>query len=556
MRDLLAVAGVIVLAVCLGVASAYLSVDLTPPGLDLIRPPKADVVAEQRRQAQQASIQVQAGACKYCASVADLAQRVARHASNARQQADALRQSLALDNSDEAQKAVLVKAERLADGAEAAAATLTTWASRCKAEDFCRAPARATRVTACTASASQAVAGALQLAAAMRRAANGCAAASCPSIDCQASALLRSDAQMAERALASAGGRFAVHPEPATLQVGASTLSAEVERINEEVTYISKMLLLTLGSAASTSVNGELPNVAAGLVDTRAISAAQLATVMEHDAELGGRARTDLRRESAVHVKMLAARLVQLGHETEAKSGAAIDWHAAMDAMGAALVEMARLRAVQARVTEAGPLPEGCEATAPAAAQQLREALSMLEMCRLRSSCGGSERSLLRTALSRTPEDAMSRGTDLAGRLVVEDVRGSSDVTPVSSGPEMLPIDRVRQQFSVCTRAAGFLEASSGAPASAAAVAEAAAPAGEVPGAAVSPQDLLTGAVNNAVQVSAPAGEPALLETSAARPAEASLPPAEAAPMFTQPLLSTGERQGEGGPVEAPSPPR
>ena len=43
MRDLLAVAGVVVLAVCLGVTAAYLSVDLTPPGLDLIRPPKPAV---------------------------------------------------------------------------------------------------------------------------------------------------------------------------------------------------------------------------------------------------------------------------------------------------------------------------------------------------------------------------------------------------------------------------------------------------------------------------------------------------------------------------------
>jgi len=549
MRDLLAVFGVVVMAVCLGVTAAYLSVDLTPPGLDLIRPPKASVAAQLKLEEHQSSIQASASECRYCVGVADLAQRFARHAKSARQQADALRQTIALEHKEASREDELLKAERSADGAEAAAASLTSWASRCKSEDFCRAPVKRVAATACNSTSSASVAAAFELASAVKRAANGCAAASCPSIDCQSSASLRSDVQYVERALFSAGGRFAPQSSgrnASSLAVGASTLSAEVKRVRDEAIYISKMLPLMLESATANAGSGQLPKLASGMVDERAISAAQLATVMMHAAEIAGNAKTDLRGEAAWRLKSLAANLAQLGTETEMRDGASINWRVATDALGAALVDVARLEAMVARSSDAIGNGVDCDATAPVAAQQLREAAAMLDLCRMRSACA------IRTINSATPSksfsQAISRGQGAAERLIVQEV-GSPDLVQVSDMDVTQPIQMVRAQYGVCTKAAELREASAVAPAAAMAVAQGATPSIQPAAGPIAPQDLVTGAVNSAIQVSAPAAaeEPAMVEASAP-PADASgayddvipasSPAPSAAPTFSGDLLS------------------
>jgi hypothetical protein len=547
MRDLLAVFGVVVMAVCFGVTAAYLSVDLTPPGLDLIRPPKAAVAAQLKLEEHQSSIQASASACKYCVAVADLAQRFARHAKSARQQADALRETIALEHKEASRQDELLKAERSADGAEAAAASLTGWASRCKSEDFCRAPMKRVATAACNPTSSSSVAAAFQLATAVKRAANGCAAASCPSIDCQSSASLRSDVQHVERALFSAGGRFAPQSSgrnASSLSVGASTLSAEVKRVSDDAIYISKMLPLLLESANAGS--GQWPKLASGLVDERAISAAQLATVMVHAAEIAGNTKTDLRGEAAWRLKSLAANLAQLGTETEMRDGASINWRVATDALGAALVDVARLEAMVARSSDAFSNGAGCDAKAPVAAQQLREAAAMLDLCRMRSAC--ASRTINTATPSKSFSQAISRGQGAAERLIVQEV-GSPDLVQVSDTNLTQPIQMVRAQYGVCTRAAELREASAAAPAAAMAVAQGATPSIQPAAGPIAPQDLVTGAVNSAIQVSAPAAaeEPAMVEASAP-PADASgayddvipasSPAPSAAPTFSGDLLS------------------
>ncbi|MFN9541842.1 MAG: hypothetical protein ACK59B_01455, partial [Alphaproteobacteria bacterium] len=115
MRDLLAVFGVVVLAVCLGVTAAYLSVDFTPPGLDLIRPMKPELAARMEVQERQNSILADASGCRYCVTIASLAQRFARHARNARQQADALRRTISVERKEAVRQNDLIRAERSAD---------------------------------------------------------------------------------------------------------------------------------------------------------------------------------------------------------------------------------------------------------------------------------------------------------------------------------------------------------------------------------------------------------------------------------------------------------
>jgi hypothetical protein len=563
MRDVLAVIGVVILAVCLGVTSAYLSVDLTPPGLDLIRPPKPAVAARLRMEEHQTTIQEQASECKYCVAIAELAQTFARHAKSAREQATSLRETIALDRQGASREDELKKAERSADGAEAAAAVLTGWASRCKSEDFCRTPVRQAS-TACTQGASASVNAALSLAAAVRHAASGCAAAACPSIDCRASASLSSDAQYVERALALAGGRVNRQSSgavAASLPVGASTLSAEVTRVSDEAIYVTKMLPLMLDNATTIAPNGQLPKLASDMFDERAVSAAQLASVMEHAAEINGTAGSDLRNEASWRMKSLAANLALLGQQTQSVETRNINWRLASDSLGAALVDVARLQSMMDRASDASGSASGCVATAPAAAQQLREAMAMLDLCRMRSAC--SNRSEGSFGASRvSPEQVAARAQTIADRLIVQEL-SSPDVVQASDGADanVKPIDELRGRYGVCTKAAELREATVAAPAAAQAVAESLSPAIEPVGNAVAPQDLVTGAVHSAIQVSAPAAaqEPSVVEAAAPAaqtPAQEDVIPAAApaaAPAANSHTVATAPAEPQSAAEPAPS---
>jgi hypothetical protein len=558
MRDFLAVCGVVVLAVCLGVTAAYLSVDFTPPGLDLIRPLKPELAAQMEVQEQQNSIRAEASGCKYCVTVANLAQRFARHARSARQQANALRRTISVERKEAVRQDELVRAEKSADSAEAAAAALTGWASRCRSEDFCRLPAKRQAAATCGEDAAASVTAAYELAAALKRTASACAGASCPQIDCQASASLRRDVLSLERSLTGMGGSADASArglQAGQLPVGAATFAAEVKRVSDDATYISRMLPVLLESAESRRLKGELPRLAAGLVDDRAIGISQLASVLEHSAEIAGNARNDLRSEASWRVKAIAASLGELGRETETKDVASINWRVAADHLGAALLDVARLQAILVRDGARQAGGTACEAAAPEAAQQLRQAMAMLDLCRMRSACqsrgGDASKPAAMTVVA-------SRAQQLLSSLTVQDINAPS-LVDVSQAADARPIDVVRTQYGVCTKASELREASAPAPGAASEVASTAAP-GVQP--AVAPQDLVTGAANAAVQVSAPApnGMPALMEASApavdrAAPDDAvedaeAAPDAAASPMFSGSLLTPG-----GAPALVSTPP-
>ena len=570
MRDVLAVAGVIVLALCLGVASAYLSVDLTPPGLELIRPLKPAVAARIERENKQSTLQAEASACKYCTAVAELAQTFARYAKSARQQATALQTTIGLDKRELTREVELRTAEKSADSAESAAAALTSWASRCKAEDFCRAPVKRVSGSACASGASDSVTSALLLASAIRKSAKVCADSACPSVDCNATAGLKADVLLVERSLAGAGGRFspsAAAPSAARLAVGASSFQAELKRVREEAIYVTKMLPLMLGNAS----NGHLPKLASEMVEERAVSAAQLAADMEHSAAVAD-GKNDPRYEAAWRLKAFAANLAILGHETRPQDGTPIDWQKAGDALGAALFDLARLQAILDRVSDITPGAEGCVASAPAAAQQLREAVAMLDLCRMRSACSSRSGFTLGTQVrAENAAGVIARAQTKAEQLIVQEM-GSAEMVAVPVSDRVLrPIDVLRSQQGVCIRAMELREASKAAPGAALSVVQAAAPSLQPAVGAVAPQDIVSGAVDAAVNGAATARDSEMVvETSApgtraassggsevipaAAPA-ASAPPGP--PAFTGNLLTQSGPAfvaGEGGPIEAGPP--
>jgi hypothetical protein len=289
-----------------------------------------------------------------------------------------------------------------------------------------------------------------------------------------------------------------------------------------------------------------MPRVAAGLVDDRAILVAQVSTVMEHSAELAGNIRTDLRSEAAWRLRSLATSLTQLGRETEARDASYINWRLAADHLGAALLDVARLQAILGRTALSGRGPAACASKAPEAAQQLRQALAMLDLCRMRSAC--SARSASSAERPRSQAALVQRARDLATNLSLEDA-GAAGIVAVSSTEVQRPIDMVRSQFGVCMRPSLATEVSAQVqdPLEANAAAE---PSVADP---LSPQDLISEAANlpDAAAASPAGAKPSLIEAAASAPKDSSQaevlevasPSAEqeAEPMFSGSILSAGD---------------
>jgi hypothetical protein len=505
MRDVLAVAGVIVVALGLGGVAAYMSVDLSPPGLDLIRPQKPAVVAQIKKVEHQRAVQVKASGCKYCSDLAELADTFMRRAETARTHAAALKKALP-QVSDETSLAAsrleeLKQAQINAARADEAAAVLTGWASRCTAEDFCKAPVQLTSAATCAVSADPQADATLAVLAAVRKAASACAASSCPSVDCQSSAALRSDLSQIERALDGVGGRSSTMPTAlASLPVGPSTMKAELKRISDEAGYVARMLPLLLDSKKKDS---SLPKLAPTMIDERAVSASTLAKVMEQAAAVSDGKLADPRVEASWRLKSLASNLAALGQDSKADK--AINWQEAANSLGAAFMDLARLEALSDRVAQATPVGEGCDGTAASAAQQLREASAMLDLCRMRSACVGRGGASMR-AKSADAENLFGRAQATADALTVEDL-GANDLVQVGDN-SLRPAIEVLRGEGVCRRAGQLREAKAAAPVAAVEVAEAAVPQALSPSTGlVSPQELVAGAVQTALN------EPAAEET-------------------------------------------
>lgn len=551
MRHVLAVAAVIVFALGLGMTAGYMSVDLTPPGLNLLRPKTPDAVATLEQQEKARTIQAAASGCKFCADMAELAKTFTRRAETARSHAKALETALT-QVSDEKELFArrtdeLKSAKVAASRAEAAAVILTNWAGRCTAEDFCKLPATQVAST-CAAQDDTRPAAALLIAMSVRTVAQQCASATCPSVDCKSSAALRGDMDRIERELDDIGGKMST-ATPAQLPVGASTLNAEITRISDETQYVANMLplLLDMGKAS-----GDLPKLAPDLADQRAVSASDLATVMEQAAGVSD-VKNDPRLEASWRLKSMAAHLAALGKSTAPGS---LNWKQAAEALGASLLDLARLEALADR--RSAKLEAGCDGQVASVAQQLREARAMLDHCRMRAACvGGGGEGATTKAASGDIDEVFSRATTTAQGLVANEI--GEAVIAVGDAPEPSTIEMLRSH-GVCRKAAELTQASTAAPAAtqavAAAVPQALTPVTDV----VSPQDLVSGAVQSALNtppVATPADAevvPAAAPRAAKPTSEPELTPATqvATPQFTGSAL--GFAGGEGGPVveEAP----
>jgi hypothetical protein len=554
MRHVLAVASVIVVSMGLGGFAASMSVDLTPPGLEFFRPLESSVTARIETQEKQQAIQAEASGCKYCTDVAELAKTFSRRAETARKHAAALQAAL-VTVSDEATLAArrqgeLKSAKVAASRAEAAAAILTGWASRCSSQDFCKLPVAQASAESCATSDEPRSAAALLIAMSVRTAAQQCASSSCPSVDCKSSAALGADIDRVEHSLDEIGGNVSTAPSsPALLPVGASTLKAEVTRISDETKYVANMLPLLLDTSRVTAA-GNLPKLAPELADQRAMSASQLASVMEQAAAVGD-IKNDPRTEAAWRLKSLATHLAALGRDT---SGNAVDWQRAADALGAGLMDLARLHAIVDR--HAVKVSEGCDGSVASVAQQLREARAMLDHCRMRAACiGRGGAGATAKAASGDIDEVLSRATVTAQAFTVDEIGEQEPMIAAADGaePELIEVLRSR---GVCKRAGQLREASVAAPAATAAIAQTVTPALSPSTGAISPQDLVSGAVNSALNTPAQSASPDEVVRASApvakKPArEQELLPAAAPATVAQPAMTGSGLSafGEGGPI-------
>lgn len=525
MRDLLAVAGVILLALGLGGAAAYMSVDLTPPVLELIRPPKPAVVERIKREENLRTVQAEASECKYCSGVADLAKTFTRRAQTARTHAAALRAALVQvsDETDQAEDRALElkSADAAAIQADAAAAVLTGWAGRCLADDMCKVPpVRMTAAPACATSGDPRSAAAVLIAITVRNAAQTCTSGSCPSIDCTASAGLQSDMGQIENALNTVGGRASAAPgqvNAAQLPVGPSTLKAELKRVADEAGYVTKMVPLLLDdSKARAAGDAQLPKLAPEMVDARAVLVAQLSEVMEQAAAVSDMVDSDPRREAAWRLKSLSAHMAALGRDAQHLTGAkaAPQWTQVAESLGGALLDLARLQAMLDRVSKPLAVGAACDGSVATAAQQLREASAMLDLCRMRSACIG--RGGVASTVKASSGDlsaAFARAKVSAEALSVDDI-GAQDVVLAADGatpPRAIDVLRSR---GVCRRAGELREASAAAPVVSQAVAQAAVAPALTPTfvGALAPQDVIEGALQTAMSEPAPVEPSATVE--------------------------------------------
>ncbi len=559
MRHVIGVASLIILSLGLGVTAAHYSVDLTPPGLELLRPKAPEVAASIEQQEKARTIQAAASGCKYCSDMAELAKTFTRRAETARAHAKALQTALGQVSDEKATFArredELQAAKVAASRAEAASFILTDWAARCTSEDFCKLPATRVASTCATQDDSRPAA-ALLIAMSVRTVAQQCASSTCPSVDCKSSASLRADMDRIDSELDEIGGNMST--APAQLPVGASTLNAEVTRIADETHYVANMLPLLL-DVGKTRASGDLPKLAPDLANQRAVSAAELAVVMEQAAGVS-EIKNDPRLEAAWRLKSMAAHLAALGKNTVADT---VNWTQAADALGASLLDLARLEALVDRHAE--KLAAGCDGTVSSVAQQLREARAMLDHCRMRAACIGKGDDASATKASTGDiDEVFSRATATAQGLVANEI--GEPVISAADSPEPSMLEVLRNQ-GVCRKAAELIQASTAAPIVTQAVAAA------VPGAlapstgSISPQDLVTGAVQSALNT------PSTTDTSTAQVVPASAKPMQpsdteltqaaapasrqaAVPQFTGSAFGFGD--GEGGPVlqEPPSEPQ
>jgi hypothetical protein len=328
------------------------------------------------------------------------------------------------------------------------------------------------------------------------------------------------------------------------------------------------------------------------MVDERAVSAAQLAVVMEQAAAVSETPETDPRREASWRLKSLATNMAALGQEAqglETLQGTGT-WEKVADSLGGALLDLARLQALLDRVSTADTNAAGCDGSVASAAQQLREASAMLDLCRMRSACvgHGGKASTVKAStgdLNTTFEHAKTT----AAALTVNDL-GQAQTMQVSTATPTL-IDDLRAH-GVCHRAGELREASAAAPVVAQAVATAAVPPSLTPPMVgiMAPQDVVAGAANVAVNEPAPApvdsvptaaptvqvalrysnamprrkprvplaSDPSVLQASAPRSAT---PDADAAyqsvilPQAGGPHSGTAAFGGEGGPQQLTGPP-
>jgi hypothetical protein len=533
MRDLLAVASVILLALGLGGAAAYLSSESAPSAFEWAReaPVLSTITAsfETNRPAQRS----RTGGCKYCADIAELADTFSRRGDVARRHAEALQQAMSATADGQSARtpatiAELNAARQVATRAQSAAAILRDWSSRCSSEDFCRAKPQPLKAAACVSREDAQTASALLIAADVKRAAQTCASASCPAVDCSRSASLRADISAVSASLVSLAGATRMaqgQMPPSQLPVGPSNVESELKRVGDEAVYVIRMAPFLLdGKAAASKADGlQLPKLAPEMVNERAESAAQLASVMVQSATIAPASR-DLRPEAAWRLRSLAVNLAAFGQESERAAGGSgsnrLDWERLSQSLGGSLLDLARLRAMIDRARGDAPVPgAGCDGTVADAAQQLREAVAMLDLCRMRAACSRGEDSqrdtystatrlnsadpkAVQAAASAALQALLPRAQGEAAALGVRDV-GEREVVPVADGAQPKLIDMLRAQ-GVCRRAQDLLEASTVAPGAAKNVAEALVPPASPVVTAIAPQTTVQAAAETVLEAATP----------------------------------------------------
>lgn len=354
------------------------------------------------------------GGCRHCVVLNEIHRKFERRARASEHHSKSL--ELALQQTDDAKMRAVKQAEltlariNVAQAKEAVR-TLGAYAASCESQPFCKlttasAPSGCLALTDDT----SVLEPALTLTATVKSYAMSCAANACPSVSCAKAEELRSQLGAVSGALRILGTPIAPAAgivEPKNTPVGASTLHDELKHIADETAYAARLFPMMLEpqkdkpQALSDTKTQRLPAMAPEMIAEEARVLQDMASDMVTASSLLPIAY-DARKEAAWRLKALSISLSDVGRWADAivnanKGSVPLAepkpeiWTHLVDAWGRALVDLAQVSALQQRLADDRLAAGGCDGTMARAAQESREALALLDLCRLRAACPSTQ---------------------------------------------------------------------------------------------------------------------------------------------------------------------
>ncbi|HAJ48555.1 MAG TPA: hypothetical protein DCL54_18410, partial [Alphaproteobacteria bacterium] len=451
-RDLIAAAALIVAMTCVGVLVVFISADARRAVSGLLTYALVNDPPPPTQQTQKAAAPAPAQGCKYCLTLLEMKQNFeikAAAAETRRASLAKLASDVEGETGEASTKANLQNAERDLALFRSASSTLAGFAQVCTQQEYCRrADEKGSVPQSCPQTQEDAnyQQSAMGMAVVARDAAIACASSSCPQVDCVEAAGVRAGLMQAAGALAGLGIPLKASKTlgaPAQLPVGPAQLAGELERAVKDAQYQAGLFPRLLEPQIATKVQdlaaapgSDLPVMVPEMMGKLSESIRGSAEVMMQSAIVNP-ATFDARREAAWRMKSLSLAIADAGRFSEKHLLASADGDkyrlSLVQAWGAALVDLATIRALMDRMQREAPGAQGCDGGLAAAAQAAREAIALIDVCRARAACPVSAGPVEDDPTTNTSRDEVDQAASFRSQLqeLIPRVQGAASTMAV-----------------------------------------------------------------------------------------------------------------------------